>query len=372
MRALYALLLACGCSTQVDLTLTFDESVSDAQLASLRRLAFAVSGAETTTYDARVEQGRIGRTARIIYVPAARTGTLRFSVDAIDPADDLTVIAHGEASADIVADRHAPAEIVMHGGGGPGADAAMPVDFAGADLAGADLAGFDLDEPDAGADLALPGDLAIVRRCPDLDAVLCDDFSGASLSSQWKQPPLVSGGTLTIDTADYNRAAGSLRATHSGASTMPRIAVVVPEMNAAPSPFHIRFFAKASGTAASGHTVLVNVFDGTKNLGLSAFGGPLALVEMEGTNITVLDAPSPALSTSIYECIELEILPLSGKVYVYRDGNPTAVLSAAGLEIGAPRSFMLGVQAPAPSAGTSYTVRYDDLIVDDKAIGCTK
>lgn len=101
-RALLLVALLAGCSTEIDVTLTFDPgTVSDADLARLTQLDIAVEGIEQAHKIATLDHAR--RDWRIVYQPRASSGTLRFLAGASDPTrqPDEGTFAAGTESVDI-------------------------------------------------------------------------------------------------------------------------------------------------------------------------------------------------------------------------------------------------------------------------------
>jgi hypothetical protein len=99
LRPLWLCLFAGACSagslTAIDLTMTFDSSVSADALAQVKTFAISTSGDDTDSYTTTLDRPAM-RTERQTYLPASSARSIGFSVDAY--AADGTGLAHGTSA----------------------------------------------------------------------------------------------------------------------------------------------------------------------------------------------------------------------------------------------------------------------------------
>lgn len=177
-RALLAAALALSaCSSSgldsnkaaVDVTVIADSSLNDGQVASIKKLAEDVAGAETFSATYTITDQLAGRTARFIYRPGVNAGTLIFTVTALDGTGGL-VAAGVSGTVQLQAGSYSTATVTL---------AAEHGDMGGAhDLAGADFAGADLTVL---PDLTAPPDMTCVfKSAEDCWNGIDDDCNGTT------------------------------------------------------------------------------------------------------------------------------------------------------------------------------------------------
>jgi hypothetical protein len=127
MRALALAALAMGgCGSTgldpskaaVDVTVVADPSLTDPQVASIKKLVEDVSGAETFSATYTISDQLAGRTARFVYRPGVNAGTLIFTVTATDGAGGF-VAAGSSTAVTLQAGSFSTATVTLRGGAPP-------------------------------------------------------------------------------------------------------------------------------------------------------------------------------------------------------------------------------------------------------------
>ena len=337
----------CACSsastTGVELTLRFDDSVSDDTLATITALSIVSSGDEEGTYSFTLGR-KAHREERLVYRPLPTSHEIGLAITASDASG---VVAIGsQASIALDPTRATAIEITLVGG-----------------------------DVDGGVDLYTAQD-GSPSGCPSTTEALCEDFE-STLGSAWT--PHMTNGTAVIDTA---HAHGGTHAMHfhgnaivAGADADVRISET-QTMSPLPSDVFVRAYylfattlstdtqLSALGEAPSPYEGVTLLFDGQELTVGDTVGTPTT----RGTSVSI--------STYTWHCIEWQVHPAmntTGSTHVWLDGtalpsltttevtNPSAGLSV--LSVGA------GTYAP-PSAVAAYDVWVDDVVVDVARIGC--
>lgn len=249
-------------------------------------------------------------------------------------------------------------------------NAVVPVPFSGEPKLDG---GTTLDSPD----LATPtGD----STCAALGSsvMFCEGFEEANLGDLpfGLDPPEV----FTLDSTERARGSQALHL-HQPAETIDGGQTVVQsfarhDLSGAPTSLYVRFYLYASPTVVFG--------DGPGVLWLSNSAGTIEFGADPNGNLAIRDfnlgggelVSGQAFPLGRWSCFELAATlgdPATSKVTVSLDGTDIPSLTQTGNDLSTPfSSLALDYATVAAASVPDYDVWFDELIVDDKPIGCAK
>jgi hypothetical protein len=244
-------------------------------------------------------------------------------------------------------------------------DLAAPADLgAGDDSSVAQDLGVDL----AGVELGGPS------MCP-AGVVFCDGFEGTALKSAWTVVKVPSGSNVSHDTARAYRGAQSLRV-HVGA-VAPSSYINVAVQQVPPSPFYVRVYWYLTAQAVPHSNLSIRHSDFGRTYVSPTSNLSLVLTPNGGS---ALSPSAGKLKVDDWNCVEWAVSTVA------RDGGARASsrlwvndvewteLRYDDLDPPSPFLFLeVGTESLSPPSGLSgFDLWFDEVIIDDKPIGCGK
>jgi hypothetical protein len=365
-------MLAVGCAGQpgfgVDLTLRFDDSVSDQALAQVNSLAIAASGDDSGTFN--IDLGRAAqRVERVVYRPKPDDHTIGLDVSAFAaaPAGSTTpveIAAGSQPSITLPATELASVTITLSA---PMLDASVGPADAAVDL---------LPENDDG------GDDVDAATTPSLCATagvrLCESFE-STLGSAWSL--LQMNGTATIDTSRAYRGTHALHmqgsAVNAGATIVTGIAETMT-LETVPPDIYVRAFYYIPAAPVNDEALFSMVETAAPNDGVGLF-------DRAGGAFATDDSVSPGEYTSAthvplnsWFCVEWHVHVATddtGYVHIFVDDSEVADLEQSQATSPANGFGLLSVGAvfDSPTFPNPLSESWvDEVAVDNARIGCTK
>jgi hypothetical protein len=351
-----ALVLA-GCSggtTQIDITLVSDESVTDAMLAAGRTLHVDATGADDYKVDLPLpaERGLL-RTEKLVYKARATSGSIRLGIVLEDSTGTTLAFAYGDF--DVVLDPgHAKAVTLMMGRNGTPQD--------GGDDGSMDLAGLDMGPFVGGA-----------SKCPVGGALLCEGWEAGPYPGFWNfgSPP-----SPTVDTAQAARGAHALHMTLPAVSTGYQ-AIGAGEQMTFPHnpPIYVRFFVlveqRINFVANLMRLDQVGGSNQALNLGLQ----PNGAINIDTTSISPgfeRSSSTAVLPLNQWTCLEVMYDGITdGNEKVWMNDVEVTDVGGAGVNANNPFDEMVlffDYNATGPVPATSLW--YDEVVISTTRIGC--
>lgn len=235
--------------------------------------------------------------------------------------------------------------------------------------------------PDDGATPAdspddAPEELPVADSAPPCatGVLFCDGFEqGLSAWPQIEQ----TNGTIAIDTTHVHRGTRAVRA-HEDAITQSggNPNVTIDHTQSWPSHFWVRFFVYSPSPFPPSDAALLNLIEGSGTgpglqLYLSSDAADVSMTTYNTSN----NGSWNSSTTSPFDqwvCFEVETDVQSGTMNVSMNGTDLTDLDQTGLSLPSPDITKLGLGFFNPNTQGAYDVWFDDIIVDDKAIGCAK
>jgi hypothetical protein len=143
-----------------------------------------------------------------------------------------------------------------------------------------------------------------------------------------------------------------------------------------PATYFIRSFLLVPSPAPAAHFDLISSKQSSgafRGIALRLENGRL-VTENDIASPTVKRTMSTAFPTDVWVCVELELrLTSPGQVNVWFDDTAVPELSAAQTTTGvAMQQLAYGIFLPAQNAVGAFDIFYDEILIDDQRIGCTK
>jgi hypothetical protein len=281
--------------------------------------------------------------------------------------------ADGDAVPDTLDDCPLAADPDQNDGDGDGVGDACPRSSGGGDdLARADLGAGPPDDL-AGADL-LPPPPDLLPAAP----LLVEDFENG-LGAPWSSN-ISSGSSLTVDSQHVHRGTKALHVHAAAVSppTVPSEQVDIVESSVVPLPdFYLRAFVFVPG-GADPTSVAIFAFDQPsspfKGVNLNLEGGSFSSFNNIPTTPVSLKATTP-MPTDRFVCLEWRIKEsTNGYARLFLEGTEVTALSTNQSTQPNPRLGLVGLGLIAFPSGNvqARDVWFDDIIIDDKPIGCAK
>jgi hypothetical protein len=244
------------------------------------------------------------------------------------------------------------------------------------DLAGPDLAGADF----AGADLRAPGDLRSVDfsspGCP-LDVALCEDFeSGVINAGRWETDEITA--SVRVATDNPHRGVYSMHVHSNFASAGTTISGLIRQTatlaGGQPPLMAVRLYLYLPPVAPVFTLVdIAQVVAPYEDLELNIdTGNTISL----WNGVSMQDTSGPQLPASQWLCLEWWIARSPGEMRVFLDDTEVTALHVTQATQPSPSplgemTFGIDSYQP-PQAVNPYDIWVDDIIVDTKAIGCSR
>jgi hypothetical protein len=358
IRLFAVALMLTGCSggtTEIDITLVSDESVTDAMLASGRTLHVDATGADTYSVDLPLPAGRgLLRTEKLVYKAHATSGTITLGLVLTDAANNDLAFSYGDL--DVALDAgHAKAVTLMMGRANPQQDG------------GVDMA----------MDLAMPIDMGPFvggpSKCPVSGALLCEGWETGPYPGFWNfgSPP-----SPTVDTAQAARGSHALHMTLPGVSSGYQAIGAGEQMTFPHSPpIYVRFFVlveqRINFVANLMRLDQVGGSNQALNLGLQPNGS----INIDTTSISPgfeRSSSTAVLPLNQWTCLEVMYDGISnGNEKVWMNDVEVTDIEGAGVNANAAFDEMVlffDYNATGPVPATSLW--YDEVVLSTTRIGC--
>jgi len=375
--ALLSCVLGAGCSAaEVDVTATFSSHVDENRLQRVRDLSVHVSGAHL--WDEAVtltSQARQEREIRFIYRARGWSGVVDLTLTARDEHQSPLAIgtAHGIT---LEPGRAVPAHVTLD------VDEVTPGDDMGVP-----------DDLSPVPDLAVPDDLhpspsdggPVVggpSRCDAANVIFCDGFESQTIApTKWSQH-LLGATTLKVDSSRAYRGQFSLHVHMTPPQAGGYMHGYLTEIaSTAPKTMFMRAFVwVASSTPRYNPTILLTAQQAQQTNRLADVALNETYMLRDGHNVPpgVYQQSGTALPLDDWACVEWQLSndPSDGGtleervwisdyevdgLHVANDGITPAFVTPG-----------IGVMTIPPADSIPFDVWYDEIIIDDKRIGCAK
>jgi len=374
---LLALLIGgCAAGAEVDVTASFDPSVSDADVARLSSIQVRVGGDEHAELEQSLPGAPAQRRLRFTYRSGLSSGALELQGVGLDQNREVFVSTE-VAPVTLEAGRAVPLAITFKPGAPASQDMAIPGDGV-------------LDGGPVDANIEAGGPV----KCVGAGVILCDSFESPLINNlNWPDRDNQFGGDQAADAPVHYRGARALRAFIN--PPPPTAGVDMEELGYATAyldrptptvlgPIHLRAFVYLPSSFWSGQPFAYSrLLERAGNFGTLGFGsGGSHQLGWGSQNIDSLTGGSSTATLGVdqWTCLEWSVTtgPLepdggaAGEIHVWRNQQEIAPLGFMGVRSSGFRSIQVGLEVLIAFGDAPLELYIDDVIVDDKYIGCDK